>query len=266
MPENSSSRKSLLVLGCGYVGQALSAASARSVEIVVTSRSGQLGAVGNVQAPLLFDLARRETWDVVESFEHILWTFPAATAHQDIRTALNFFETMHLEKKKVMVLGSTSCFLHKTPGELVDESFPLDLSQPRVVAEEQLRQRSAFILCLAGIFGPGRDPADWLRRGLVKNGESFINLIHISDILRVVENWYNSNDSFAGKRIAVSDGCHRRWKELFMQMRAAGVLETDVQPFDQLLAETSTSKRVNNALLRQTLYQGPFHRYPEKGL
>jgi len=266
MPEKFKPRKPVLVLGCGYVGRALAAALSGKIKIVLTSRSGQRGAQGDALAPELFDLGRRDTWDVVESFEQIVWTFPAATLHTDIRTALDFFETKNLAKKKVMVLGSTSSFAHKVPGELVDESFLLELTQPRVVAEEQLRQRSAFILCLAGIYGPGRDPADWLKRGLVKNGESYINLIHVNDIVKIVERWQAAPDSFAGKRIAASDGRHRRWKEVFALMREAGLLGADVNPFDLSLTESAASKRVNNTLLQQQLYPGSFHRYPEDGL
>jgi nucleoside-diphosphate-sugar epimerase len=266
MPEKSSSRKPLLVLGGGYVGKALSAARSVTLDVVLTSRSGQRGAVGDAQSPELFDLSRRETWDLVAAYDHILWTFPAATSHADVRIAITFFEEMKLAQKKVMVLGSTSCFIHKMPGELVDESFPLDLTQPRVIAEEQLRQRSALILCLAGIYGAGRDPADWLRRGLVKNGESFINLIHVNDIIKIIEHWRFSEENFAGKRIVASDGRHRRWHEVFEQMCSVGLLNATARPFEQSLVQSATSKRVNNTVLREKLYAGPFHRYPEDGL
>lgn len=265
MPENLTVRKQLLVLGNGYVGKAVFSAGSEQQDVVVTSRAGSSDATGTPEHPLLFDLKRKETWVVVASFDFILWTFPAARNFEDVDLALDFFETMGLANKSVMVLGSTSCFLNKTPGELVNEDYPLDFNQPRVVAEESLRQKSAFVLCLAGIYGPGRDPCQWLLRGLIKNSESYINLIHVADIVRIVQRW-RAGYSCKGQRLAASDGRHRKWKEVLDQLKERNILPSDCEPFGPVGGEAPQSKRVSNEKLSREIFAGPFHMYPEDEL
>lgn len=265
MPDNPSTRKSILILGCGYVGSALYAKLASTGAASVSSRRGKIGGEGSPESPVLFDLSRRETWQLVENYQQIVWTFPAARSFSDVALALEFYEAMELQQKQVVVLGSTSSFLNSLPGELVDETFSLDMSQPRVVAEEELRKRSAFILCLAGIYGPGRDPCRWLLNGLIKNSLSFINLIHISDIVNILDCWVQS-EGFHGQRIIASDGRHRRWNDVIEQLKQVGFLSRNFQAESLESSEGSLSKRLNNSRLIAELYSGGFHLYPEQGL
>lgn len=265
MPENPTVRKQLLVLGNGYVGKAVFDSGGEQKDVVVTSRAGRSVATGTPDEPLLFDLQRKETWALAASFDYILWTFPAAQNFAEVDLALEFFETMGLADKSVMILGSTSCFLNKIPGALVNEDYPLDINQPRVVAEESLRQKSAFILCLAGIYGPGRDPCQWLLRGLIQYSDSYINLIHVADIVRIVHRW-RAGYSCKGQRVAASDGRHRMWKEVLDQLKERNRLPSDYEPFGQIGGEAPQSKRVNNEKLRREIFAGPFHLFPEDGL
>ncbi|NBW82386.1 hypothetical protein EBR21_11590 [bacterium] len=263
MPEKLPARKLVVILGAGYVGKSLCEFLAATCDVRLATRSGNSGGKGTLSSPLCFELQRRETWSSVDSAEAVVWTFPAASTEADVALAVEFCSTLRERKISVLVLASTSCFVVANPHALVDESFELDLTQVRVRAEEALRHKGCFILALAGIYGPGRDPCSWLRRGLIKSGGNFINLIHRDDINKMVFNWIMN--PVEGVRINASDGRHRLWSELLDQLKTQGMIERECNPF--LVQEPQPgSKRIDNRLLLKELFAGPFHRYPEDGL
>ncbi|MEY2988534.1 MAG: hypothetical protein RJB13_2055 [Pseudomonadota bacterium] len=255
---------SALILGRGYVAKALLAF--HSLGFCVTSRKGTTQGNGSFEQPKYFDLDDPGSWSVVESFEQIVWTFPAAQKDAEIEKSLRFFESKCLQKKRVLILASTSAYRVNTVGALVDEKFPLDFNQPRVRAEEDLRDRGACVLHLAGIYGTGRDPVSWLQRGLIKNPDSFINLIHISDICHIMMRWLYS-DGLSGRRLNASDGRHRTWNKLIEDLKRASLLDARFELTPDLGSPQGTSsKRICNEVLLKELYSGPFHSYPEEGL
>ena len=86
-----------------------------------------------------------------------------------------------------MVLGSTSAYdvadSAEYPPPWIDESAPIDCSKARVQGEEFLREtRGAIVLRVAGIYGPGRSPYDWLKTGRVAVSRKYVNLIHVEDL------------------------------------------------------------------------------------
>ncbi|MFZ9519673.1 MAG: hypothetical protein ACO3A4_04270 [Silvanigrellaceae bacterium] len=263
MPEKLPARKHVAILGAGYVGKSLCEVLAATFDVRLATRSGSSSGDGSVSAPLCFELQRRETWSSVGPADAVVWTFPAALNGSDIAMAVEFCSTLRDKNIPVLVLASTSCFVVANPQALVDESFELDLTQVRVRAEEELRRRGCCILALAGIYGPGRDPCNWLRRGLIKSGANFINLIHRDDVTKIVFNWIKNPVS--GLRINASDGRHRLWSELLEQLKKHGMIEPELNPFSNL-DTNSSSKRIDNTLLTRELFGGPFHRYPEEGL
>lgn len=274
MPEVVKNRKRVTVLGAGFTGRRLFADLSGSFKVVLTSRNGNTLATGVPENCLLFDLMRRETWANVFSSDFLVWTFPAAQTTSQIPVALEFAQHVNSRQIPTVVFASTSCYQTTTADQLVDESFPTDTTQPRVVAEESLRQSGFLVLALAGLYGPARDPADWLRRGLVKNAQQYINLIHVGDVSKVVERWLFLNDKpngglanhpLSGMRLNVSDGRHRRWQELAEQLKSHGLLNADCEPFLEN-GPAQQSKRINNGMLRQVLFDGVFHQYPEQGL
>lgn len=232
---------SLLILGAGYVGKKL---AARHPEAAFTNRSGRDGA-------LPFDLADETTWGSLPQADHVVWTFPAAPPD----AALRLYET-HLSHANVIVLGSTSAYRAPHADALVDETSPLDLSQPRVAGEEALRRAGACVLALAGIWGPDRDPTRWLRQGLVRNGRRYVNLAHVDDILAAIEALLRSPR--AGARVNVSDGAPRRWSEHAAILRRTGRLPADcaIPESDDL----GDSKRVDGRAVRELLGRHRFTR------
>lgn len=263
MPELGGIRKRVLVLGAGYVGKAVFAGLSAKYEILLTSRSGRAEGEGTPHDMLRFALQYGETWSVIDSADFVVWTFPAAVSFDDIPYSLEVCRQIRERGIPLLILASTSCYQTSLPDQLVDENIPLDQSQARVCAEEQLHTQGSCVLALAGIYGPGRDPVQWLRRGLVKNGHQFINLIHVSNIVKIIDCWLEN--PLEKLRVNVSDGRHRRWSELAEQLMEFGLIEKELLRFSED-CPSPRSKRIDNSSLLKKLYSGPFHRYPEDGL
>lgn len=205
----------LLILGAGYVGRQLLAAAPNALGTRRTDAS--LG-----PREFVFDLANPATWEHLDAAQrHVVWTFPATPPDLVER----FFEAKLKQAASLIVLGSTSAYKVTRPDQLIDEDAPLDLSQPRVVGEEWLRTQGATILQLAGIFGPAREPVDWLKKGLIKNGLKRVNLIHVADIVQVIQALARSPKP--GLRLNLSNGQVPAWKDLVEIFQQRGLLSPD---------------------------------------
>jgi nucleoside-diphosphate-sugar epimerase len=228
--------KSLLILGCGYVGSAIA-------EQFPNARSTHRN---------IFELSRRENWknEILRPFSNgiILWTFPAASTLEEEALAIELYDTF-FRGFKVFIYGSTSSYLVQHEDEYVTEETPLAMSQVRTRTEERLRQRGACILQLSGIFGPGRDPVNWYERGLIRSGLSYLNLIHLQDIVSITKRIFDSN-RVSGERFNLSNGRPRTHMEIVELLKKSGRL-----PKEFLLPELrkSGSKRVRNDKLKAFL-------------
>lgn len=236
----------ITILGAGYVGRAL---LARFPDAEVTHRQ-------HAGAPRthLFDLEDPRTWGNPPLAAHtVIWTFPAAP----LARVQQFHQAYLQQAAGLIVLGSTSAYRGDADAgaaATVDESSPLDLAQPRVQGEEWLRARGATVLQLAGIFGPGREPADWLRSGRIKDGAKLVNLIHVDDIVAVVAQLLAH--PLPGQRLNVANGEPLAWCELARKFQRDGAVAADfVLPGSQT---APFGKRVDVSRLRALL---PDHRF-----
>lgn len=191
----------LLVLGAGWVGEAL---LQRHPEAHGTSRDGGLRPK--------FVLEERDTWAHLPDHDAVVWTFPATAPE----LAMALRARLH---GPLVVLGSTGSL---GGAGWVDEASPLDRTQPRVVGEEVLRWSGATVLHLAGLWGPGRDPVDWLRAGRIRSGRKYVNLAHLDEVLDTIE--HVIRHPIPGQRLCVADGAPRRWREHVEDLVAAGRL------------------------------------------
>ena len=88
------------------------------------------------------------------------------------------------------MLGSTSAYdtggSQEYPPPWIDETAPIDYTKPRVQGEEFLRTEcGAIVLRVAGIYGPGRHPYDWITSGRVGLSDKYVNLIHVEDLAAI---------------------------------------------------------------------------------
>jgi len=249
------SASSFVILGAGYTGRVLfRQARAEGHVVFAASRNPETNLPGiPPEQRLRFDLDHDETWKAIPDQADAVWTFPAAPPD----TVDEFGRRIGPRLRRLVVLGATSAYdgsPQAVRGEPVDESAPVDHSTARVQGEELLRERyGAIVLRVAGIYGPGRNPLDWIRQGRVGYSHRYVNLIHVEDlaaiILRVLE------DGVPGDTYNVSDGTPRRWSEI---MDTAAARWGTAKP---LPADPTAGKRISNRKLLAEL--GYTLRYPD---
>lgn len=178
-------RHSLVILGSGYTAKfLLPLARHRYSHVFATSRDPDRHLTYvNLDQRIRFDLAQPKTWEAIPTSADVLWCFPAVP----IELVQRFADAASLRTRRLVVLGSTSAYNDypsaEYPPPWVDETAPVDLTKPRVKGEEFLRTSSrATVLRVAGIYGPGRDPVEWIRTGRVSRSRKYVNLIHVEDL------------------------------------------------------------------------------------
>ncbi|MEO5956897.1 MAG: hypothetical protein ABIR36_14575, partial [Nitrospiraceae bacterium] len=129
------------------------------------------------------------------------------------------------------------------PPQWIDEAAPIDLSKPRVQGEEFLREKhGAIVLRVAGIYGPGRNPLNWIQQGRVGPSRKYVNLIHVEDLAAIC--LLALDKGRPGETYNVSDGQPHTWSE---------ICATAQQRWDMTETPTkedhSTGKRISNAKL-----------------
>lgn len=235
----------ITVLGAGYVGRAL-------LERFPAAAATRRSAAANHQ---VFDLEDESTWgNPPLAGRRVVWTFPAAPLAR-----VRAFHGRHLRQAAALiVLGSTSAYT-VSPAQaalapVIDENAPLDAGQPRVQGEEWLRKRGATVLRLAGIHGPGREPANWILRGRIDDGARLVNLIHVDDIVAVIGALLER--PHPGQCFNVADGEPLAWRDLAARLRTGGAL-----PADTLLPESGPGhygKRIDVGRLRELMPEHVF--------
>jgi len=214
MPPHDS-RLPLIVMGSGYTGRFLAIACLNRDRVVLsTSRDpdGRLTHVPPTQR-LRFDLAQPDTWAHIPAPADLLWCFPA----MPLELVKQCAATLRVSSRRLVILGSTSAYDVADPQEYpppwIDETAPIDFLKLRVQGEEYLRKDcGAIVLRVAGIYGPGRNPLDWIRQGRVPSSRKYVNLIHVEDLVSVCLAALDKGKP--GDVFNVSDGIPHTWEEI----------------------------------------------------
>jgi len=240
----------VLVLGSGYTGHVLYGTGiSQGRTIHATSRNPQSNLAGILsEQRLRFDLEQPATWPNLPAKANLIWCFPATPLEQ----VQAFARTLDTAARRLVVLGSTSAYEvsdhhAEYPPAWIDESAPINLSKPRVQGEEFLRkEHGAIVLRVAGIYGPGRNPIDWIRTGRVTPSRKYVNLIHVGDLASIC--LVALEHGKPGETYNVSDGTPRTWSEICTTAQERwGVSTTAVKE------DRSSGKRISNAKLRAEL-------------
>lgn len=239
----------LLLLGSGYTGRFLMAeASRQGRSAVATSRNPDRHLTDLAPAQKLrFDLAQPDTWNHLPVGADIVWCFPATPLEQ----VQAFADRRNTSSGRLVVLGSTSAYevgeSQEYPPTWIDEAAPIDLTKPRVQGEEFLRKKyGAIVLRVAGIYGPGRNPLNWIKQGRVGPSQKYVNLIQVEDLAAICLAALDRGQ--AGEVYNVSDGHPHTWNEICVTAQQRwGV------PAAPAREDPSPGKRISNAKLRSEL-------------
>jgi nucleoside-diphosphate-sugar epimerase len=197
---------------------------------------------------LRFDLEQPSTWLNIPAQADLIWCFPATPLEQ----VQAFARTLNAPPRRIVVLGSTSAYevsdhSAEYPPSWIDESAPIDLSKSRVQGEEYLREHhGAIVLRVAGIYGPGRNPLDWIRQGRVGPSRKYVNLIHVEDLAAIC--LLELEKGKPGETYNVSDGTPYLWSEICITAQQRWGVATAAVKEDR-----SSGKRISNAKLRSEL-------------
>jgi nucleoside-diphosphate-sugar epimerase len=240
-------KPSLLILGRGYVGKAI-LEQCPHARWTTTST---------------FHLSNRASWKnehlLMKPGDMVVWTFPAASTREDEDLAYEFYDAF-LREMKVIIYGSTSSYVVHEKDEWVTESTTLNMNHIRTRTEETLRQKGACIVHLAGIFGPGRDPCQWYKKGLIHAGLSYLNLIHLQDIVSITMKLLACPD-ISGERYNLSNGRPQTHQQIVELLKKCDLLDAEfvLPEIDKI-----DSKRVSNRKIKDllSLTDENFHYFP----
>lgn len=171
-----------------------------------------------------------------------------------IELVRQFADAASLHARRLVVLGSTSAYevgaSAEYPPHWVDETASIDLTKPRVQGEELLRiSYGANVLRVAGIYGPGRNPVEWIRTGRVNRSRKYVNLIHVEDLASSCLAALTHADS--GEVYNISDGHPRTWMDICQMVEQRWAIRSS----DSHEAN-ATGKRVLNKRMCELLKLG----------
>jgi nucleoside-diphosphate-sugar epimerase len=240
----------ILILGAGYTGRHFYAtAKGQGQKVLASSRDPTKHlAYANLTDRIEFDLTRQATWKNIPSAADMVWCFPATPLVQ----VQAFAKTLGAPPRRFVVLGSTSAYavkndLKEYPPPWLDESAPIDLNKSRVQGEEYLREHhGAIVLRVAGIYGPGRNPLDWIRQGRVGSSRKYVNLVHAEDLAAIC--LLALEHGKPGEAYNVSDGQPHTWNEICVTAQQRWAVTAGAAKEDR-----SWGKRISNAKLRAEL-------------
>jgi nucleoside-diphosphate-sugar epimerase len=203
-----------------------------------------------------FDLEQPSTWLNIPVGADLIWCFPATPLKQ----VQAFARSLDAPPRRIIVLGSTSAYdapsqSTKYPPPWIDESAPINLTIPLVQGEEYLRNElGAIVLRVAGIYGPGRNPLDWIRQGRIGPSRKYVNLIHVEDLAAICLAAIEKGKP--GEAYNVSDGQPHTWNEVCATAQQRWGVAAAAEKEDH-----SSGKQISNVKLRAEL--GYALRYPD---
>lgn len=231
----------IVVLGAGYTGRALiHLLEKEGIEVVASNRSPEVYSKRFASVrQIRFDLLDEATWRI-PSCDGCVILFPPAPPESVERIAPLFMR----QCKKLVVIGTTSSYRSSVEHEILDETAGLDLESPRVRGEEYLRRLGGVVLRSAGIYGPGRNPLDWLRSGRIASLEKYVNLIHVEDLAAVIVAALDRAEP--SEHFIVTDGTPRRWKDIAEWAEKKGFV---TGPISRGASVASSRRLTNNKLI-----------------
>lgn len=240
---------SLVILGSGYTARfVLPLAERLYPRILATSRNPDHHLASLSQnSRVRFELRDRTTWQNIPPGGDLLWCFPA----EPLELVQDFARELDVLARRLVVLGSTSAYrtgdMETDPPSWTDETALIDRSKLRVQGEEYLRENhGAVVLRVAGIYGPGRNPLDWIKQGRVGLSRKYVNLIHVEDLAEICLTALQRG--LSGEAYNVSDGTPRRWKDICRMAQDRWGIQPSVE-----IDDASTGKRIANGKLLSLL-------------
>jgi hypothetical protein len=196
----------LLVLGAGWTWQFLRPALVDSnISYQATTTTGHDGTI-----PFRFDPDSDDPkpFSALPDVEYVLVTFPLKGRGPSARLVELYGRTRNKDQNaaKWIQFGSTGIY---TAPNWSDSTSPVDPTNERGVAEDELLGLGGCVLNLAGLYGGERQPQNWMTR-VAKTKEQLaakgaLHLIHGVDVARAVVGVLRADEGLElddGERVA----------------------------------------------------------------
>ncbi|TGK04793.1 hypothetical protein EHO59_08010 [Leptospira semungkisensis] len=210
----------IAVLGLGYTGLRILQALKKENEVLGFSRKTQ------EEGSILLDLSDPKEIDSFREkfsdhpFDHSLITFPL----HKLETRDLIFQTLFSVSKQVWLFGTTSIYIRN--GSEITETSPKDKEHDRYTTESLFLEKGGKILYLSGIYGPGRNPGDWIRKGLIQKTKRQLNLIHGEDVAEAIRLLFSYSGKDLPSELLLSDQQWHTWFEVFRLLEEHGKIGT----------------------------------------
>jgi len=260
----------IAVLGCGYVGSALTQALVNAGHscIGTTTTPARQGAIGRLGAQSIV-VRISDTSDVhaaIQSCDAVVWTIGAGrrrAAYREIYLdgVASLIEAIGKTDVTQVVYTSSTRVYGQDDGSWVDESSSTKPTSEAgmILIQSEQRLRDGLVaaglrtvaLRLSGIYGVGRDPMVRIaqRTGSQRDdGNQYVNLVHLDDIVTIISSMlvgghdgiFNVSDDEPTMRRVYYD----------RRLVAAGLKPIQWSDADDSVVR---GKRVDNALVKRTL-------------
>ncbi|XQW84704.1 NAD(P)H-binding protein [Thalassotalea piscium] len=263
MLDNKGVTKSVAIIGCGWLGQALAQfLLAHQYSVIGTSQSQErlnlISSLGATPECLRLPINDNDECQYqCFNCHSLVIAIPPQFRSGNINYPENIAQIVsHAKKgqvKQIILINSTAIY-----GGLVgkvDENAVLNLSQEKVTLLQQAESYvlnsglSAVSLRVAGLVGPNRSPRNFFKQGRVlKDPDAFSNLVHQYDVVQCIAGMIETPENTGIYNLASK---MRMSKQAFYQhaglMIAESALQTDCGP------SLSTSKLVISDKIRQAL-------------
>lgn len=169
------------------------------------------------------------------------------------------FSIHDLNQKTILKIlrNAGQCFLFSSTGIfkrinlenelIIDELTPKDENHKRYLNEKFWLENGGKIIYLSGIYGPERNPIDWIINGKVKKNYRQLNLIHLNDIKNFTINILIGQNYIPAEMI-LSDGQIHTWNDIFNVAAEEGW----IKKFD--LVRSSKENAICNSSLVQNFF------------
>lgn len=246
----SPNKVTLLVLGAGWTYQFLQPLlSHHKISHAATTTTGH-----NDTIPFRFDADSDDVtqYHSLPNADYILITFPLKGRGPSAKL-LSMYQKTHSHSTdpapqpsrergpRWIQLGSTGIF---TSQDWNDESSPIDTANERGIAESELIELGGVVLNLAGLYGGGREPRNWIAR-VAKTKEQLaskgaLHLVHGVDVARAIVGVVSNGDKDAifGRRWIIADGMSYDWWALTWEWMG----ETQEPNADEIIPQRAEDK------------------------
>jgi nucleoside-diphosphate-sugar epimerase len=203
----------ILIGGLGYVGKALwHYLNASGKQVSAFSSKTQLGNSFILDSRLEGSEVALQLMIEELGITHLILTFPP----QGLSTE---FLRVSAQKCRALLLGTTSVY---SGNGRIEESSAVNSSHIRLPFETAFIGFGGQIMRLSGIYGPDRDPLNWIQMGKESRyTEQQLNLIHINNIVEFLLQWVLF--PFSGDIMNLSDGQRHSWGDIYRLGELKGI-------------------------------------------